>query len=131
MCRASPLQRARVSLRFALMRLLRVVAGLCAVLAYAGCRLETAPAGLPYLVLDPIIDSLFVGNQAPRPSVTYYDGAGRSRTPAATEIRWASSDTAVLAVGSVARPVNPRPRGLPVLRAPLRKTPGRAPAGGS
>src|SRR2546426_5674766 len=67
MCRASPLQRARVSLRFALMRLLRVVAGLCAVLAYAGCRLETAPAGLPYLVLDPIIDSLFVGNQAPRP----------------------------------------------------------------
>src|SRR2546425_8123396 len=94
MCRASPLQRARVSLRFALMRLLRVVAGLCAVLAYAGCRLETAPAGLPYLVLDPIIDSLFVGNQAPRPSVTYYDGAGRSRTPAATEIRWASSDTA-------------------------------------
>src|SRR2546427_5056901 len=114
MCRASPLQPARVSLRFAFMRLLRVVAGLCAVLAYAGCRLETAPAGLPYVVLDPIIDSLFVGDQAPRPSVTYYDGAGRSRTPAATEIRWASSDTAVVAVGSGDRPGDPPPPRPPV-----------------
>src|SRR5437773_12263229 len=100
MCRASPLERARLSLRFALTRRLRVVAGLCAVHAYAGCRLETAPAGLPYLVLDPIIDSLFVGHQAARPSVTCYDGGGRSRTPAAAEIRWASSDTALLAVDS-------------------------------
>src|SRR2546426_3688339 len=122
MCRASPLQRARVSLRFALMRLLRVVAGLCAVLAYAGCRLETAPAGLPYLVLDPIIDSLFVGNQAPRPSVTYYDGAGRSRTPAATEIRWASSDTAGAARGRVGGPRNTAPRGPAVFVAARPKT---------
>src|SRR5207245_6196356 len=126
MCRASPLQRARVSLRFALMRLLRVVAGLCAVLAYAGCRLETAPAGLPYLVLDPIIDSLFVGNQAPRPSVTYYDGAGRSRTPAATEIRWASSDTAVLAVDSVTGRMTARRRGLAFIVATVQNTQGGA-----
>src|SRR3989475_6125453 len=108
------------------MRLLRVVAGLCAVLAYAGCRLETAPARLPYLVLDPIIDSLFVGNQAPRPSVTYYDGAGRSRTPAATEIRWASSDTAVLAVDSVTRRMTARPRGLAFIVATLQNTQGGA-----
>src|SRR2546428_13753646 len=126
MCRASPLQRARVSLRFALMRLLRVVAGLCAVLAYAGCRLETARAGLPYLVLDPIIDSLFVGNQAPRPSVTYYDGAGRSRTPAATEIRWASSDTAVLALENGTGPMNRRRRRPPVHIAALPNTQGAA-----
>ena len=126
MCRASPLERARVSLRFALMRLLRVVAGLCAVLAYAGCRLETAPAGLPYLVLDPIIDSLFVGNQAPRPSVTYYDGAGRSRTPAATEVRWASSDTAVLAVDSVTGRMTARRRGLAFIVATVQNTQGGA-----
>src|SRR5881396_2705327 len=115
MCRASPLERARVSLRFALMRLLRVVAGLCAVLAYAGCRLETAPAGLPYLVLDPIIDSLFVGNQAPRPSVTYYDGAGRSRPPPAT----------VLSSASTGR-MTARRRGLAFIVATVQNTQGGA-----
>ena len=81
---------------------------------------------MPYLVLDPIIDSLFVGNQAPRPSVTYYDGAGRSRTPAATEISWASSDTAVLAVDSVTGRMTARRRGLAFIVATVQNTQGGA-----
>src|SRR5207247_7314638 len=73
-----------------------------------------------------IIDSLFVGNQAPRPSVTYYDGAGRSRTPAATEVRWASSDTAVLAVDSVTGRMTARRRGLAFIVATVQNTQGGA-----
>jgi hypothetical protein len=94
------------------MRLMRVAAGLCAVLAYAGCSLDTAPGGSPYLVLAPVLDSLFVGDVALRPSVTYYDGVGGARVPTATEIRWASSDTAVLAVDSVTGRMTARRRGL-------------------
>jgi hypothetical protein len=83
------------------MKRMHLVTALCALLTYAGCSLETAPSGSPYLALAPILDSLFVGDQALRPSVTYYDGSGASRTPAASEITWASSDATVLAVDSV------------------------------
>src|SRR2546427_1135540 len=110
MHRASAAVPANVSLGPTAMRVMRVATMLCALLACVGCSLETN-FSQPYLVLAPILDSLFVGDQALRPSVTYYDGSGASRTPAATEIRWASSDPTVLAVDGVTGQITGLKRG--------------------
>jgi len=59
------------------MRLVRVAAALCAALAWFGCRDTTASAS-PYVVLAPVLDSLLVGDQILAPSVTYYDGVGKT-----------------------------------------------------
>ena len=79
---------------------MRLAAGLCAVVTWWGCR-DLTVAGPPSLVIDPVLDSLFVGDVSLRPSVIYYDGAGGSRIPAPTEIHWACTDTATLGVDSV------------------------------
>jgi hypothetical protein len=105
---------------------MRVLTALCALLFYAGCSLETGPARSPYLVLAPILDSLFVGDSALRRSVIYYDGSGASRTPAASEITWASSDRTVLAVDSVTGKMTGVKRGVVLVIATVQNVQGSA-----
>ncbi len=91
------------------------MAALCAALA---CSLGdiSAPAS-PYVVLDPVLDSLFVGGEDLLPSVTYYDGKGNSRTPLSSEIGWQSSDTTILRVDTVSRRMIGRGRGIAIIVA--------------
>src|SRR2546427_8371194 len=63
MHRASAAVPANVSLGPTAMRVMRVATMLCALLACVGCSLETTFSGQPYLVLAPILDSLFVGDR--------------------------------------------------------------------
>ncbi len=99
--------------------------GLCLVLAWSACN-DLSVGGAPYLVLAPVLDSLFVGDQAARPSVTYYDGNGGSRTPASSEVTWASSDTAVLGVDSVTGRLTARRRGIAGIVATVQNVQGVA-----
>lgn len=107
------------------MRRMRLAAGLCAAVTWSGCR-DLTPPGRPSLVLDPVLDSLFVGDVSLRPSATYYDGAGGSRIPAPTEIHWASSDTATLGVDSVTGRMTARRRGIALVLATVQSTLGSA-----
>src|SRR3989442_577623 len=73
---------------------------LCA-LAVAACQdLSSKPT--PYMLLNPVLDSLVVGDQSPPPSVTYYDGQRGSLTPAPSELTWSSTDTSAVRVWSLA-----------------------------
>src|SRR2546425_11831864 len=68
---------------------------LCA--ALAACVKSTTLQ--KFVVLDPIFDSVFVGNQKPLPSVIYFDG-DKLQTPPASAVTWQSSDPAILAVNN-------------------------------
>ena len=105
------------------MRRMRLAAGVCAVVTWWGCR-DLTVAGPPSLVIDPVLDSLFVGDVSLRPSVIYYDGAGGSRIPAPTEIHWASSDTATLEVDSLTGRMTARRRGIALILATVQSTRG-------
>src|SRR3989442_1596516 len=67
--------------------------------ALAACVESTS---LPrFVALDPILDSVFVGDLRPLPNVTYFDG-DKLQTPAASAVTWQSSDPAILDVNNPA-----------------------------
>jgi len=101
-----------------------LLAALCGVLA---CSIgDVSGPVLPYVVLEPILDSLFVGEVDPLPSVTYFDGRGNSRTPLPIEIRWQSSDTTILRVDSASRRMTARGRGIAIVVATVSNVSGQA-----
>jgi len=60
------------------------LAALCGALA---CSIGDVSAPVsPYVLLDPVLDSLFVGHERPLPAVTYFDGRGNFRTPSPNKI---------------------------------------------
>src|SRR2546428_13584550 len=63
-----------------------------------------------FVALDPILDSVFVGDLRPLPNVTYFDG-DKLQTPAATAVTWQSSDPACLDVNNPAGQVRGLQRG--------------------
>jgi len=64
----------------------------------AACGVS-GPGGSPRVVIDPILDSLFVGDTLAARAVRYFDARGDSQ--ATGPVRWTSSDTALLRVDSV------------------------------
>ncbi|HEY6208696.1 MAG TPA: hypothetical protein VIW28_06530 [Gemmatimonadales bacterium] len=101
-----------------------LLAALCGVLA---CSIgDVSGPVLPYVVLEPILDSLFVGEVDPLPSVTYFDGRGNSRTPLPIEIRWQSSDTTILSVDSASRRMTARGRGIAIVVATVNSVSGQS-----
>lgn len=77
-------------------RLLR--RALCA-LAFAAACGENGPGGSPRVLLEPILDSLFVGDTLPARAVTYLDARGDTQVTG--PVRWTTSDAAVFTVDSV------------------------------
>src|SRR2546422_8352481 len=95
---------------------------LCAALA-ACIGSSTSPT--PRVMLDPILDSLFVGDKIPPPAVTYFDGTS-TQTPPPSQIVWSSSDATIMAVDPATRQITRRQRGLPGGIAPINNTQARA-----
>jgi len=92
---------------------------LCA--ALAACAPSTS---LPkFVVLDPIFDSVFVGNQKPLPNVIYFDGE-KLQTPPASAVTWQSSDPTVLAVNSPSGQIKGLKRGSASVGATVEGTQG-------
>lgn len=60
---------------------------------------ESGPAAVPRVLVNPILDSLFVGDTVPARSVTYLDARGDTQPTG--PVRWTSSDTNVARVDSV------------------------------
>jgi len=98
------------------------LAALCGALA---CSIGDVSAPVsPYVLLDPVLDSLFVGHERPLPAVTYFDGRGNSRIPSPSEIQWQSSDTTILRVDSIR--MTGRGRGIAIVVATVNRVPGQA-----
>src|SRR3989475_6790328 len=94
---------------------------LCA--ALAACVESTS---LPrFVALDPILDSVFVGDQAQLPNVTYFDG-DKLQTPPASEVTWQSSDAAILAVNNPPGKIQGLKRGTALVIATVQNTQGSA-----
>src|SRR3989442_12063820 len=96
---------------------------LCAALA-ACIGSSTSPT--PRVMLDPILDSLFVGDKIPPPAVTYFDGTS-TQTPPPSQIVWSSSDATIMAVDPPTRQVTERHRRPPLGLPPNNKPHGRPP----
>src|SRR2546427_8319549 len=92
---------------------------LCAALA-ACVKSTTLPK---FVVLDPIFDSVFVGNQKPLPSVIYFDG-DKLQTPPASAVTWQSSDPTVLAVNNPSGQIKGLKRGSAFVSATVESTQG-------
>src|SRR2546422_7148076 len=92
---------------------------LCA--ALAACAKSTS---LPkFVVLDPIFDSVFVGNRRPLPNVIYFDG-DKLQTPPASAVTWQSSDPTVLAVNNPSGQIKGLKRGSAFVSATVESTQG-------
>ena len=92
---------------------------LCA--ALAACVKSTS---LPkFVVLDPIFDSVFVGNQKPLPSVIYFDG-DKLQTPPPSAVTWQSSDPTILAVNNPSGQIQGLRRGTAIVSATVENTQG-------
>src|SRR2546428_2986744 len=91
---------------------------LCAALA-ACIGSSTSPT--PRVMLDPILDSLFVGDKIPPPAVTYFDGTS-TQTPPPSQIVWSSSDATIMAVDPATGQITGRQRGLAVVIATINNT---------
>src|SRR5213076_2507855 len=104
------------------MRATLLTAALCGALA---CSIGDVSAPVsPYVLLDPVLDSLIVGDDNPLPSVTYFDGRGNSRTPSPSEIHWQSSDTTILQVDTIRRRMTGRGRGIALIAATVNNVQG-------
>lgn len=86
---------------------------LCAALAAACSGTEPSPS--PRVTVQPILDSLFVGDTLAARTATYFDGAGNPQPTG--PVRWISSDTSVLGVDSVTGELAGRRAGAAVLSA--------------
>src|SRR2546428_7332643 len=92
---------------------------LCA--ALAACAKSTS---LPkFVVLDPIFDSVFVGNRRPLPNVIYFDG-DKLQTPPASAVAWQSSGPTVLAVNNPSGQIKGLKRGSAFVSATVESTQG-------
>jgi len=76
-------------------------------------------------MLDPIVDSLFVGDQTPPPTVTYYDASGNATVIPPAQASWRSSDSTILSVSVTGR-MTGRKRGIAFLLATVQGTNGIA-----
>jgi hypothetical protein len=76
---------------------------------------ESGPAATPRVLVNPILDSLFVGDTVPTRSVVYLDARGD--TQPAGPVRWTSSDSTVARVDSVSGQIVGRRAGAAVLSA--------------
>ncbi len=89
----------------------------------AACSSGTTNAGTPYIVVSPIVDSLFVGDSAPPPQVTYYDASGKQQ-PTGT-IAWSSNATIVATVDSQTGEIHGVGPGTAVITASANGTTGQ------
>ena len=92
---------------------------LCA--ALAACVKSTSLS--KFVVLDPIFDSVFVGNLKPLPSVIYFDG-DQLQTPPASAVTWQSSDPTILAVNNPSGQIKGLKRGTASVSATVENTQG-------
>src|SRR3989475_2079457 len=92
---------------------------LCA--ALAACVKSTSLS--KFVVLDPIFDSVFVGNLKPLPSVIYFDG-DQLQTPPASAVTWQSSDPTILAVNNPPGQIKGLKRGTAFVSATVENTQG-------
>src|SRR2546422_9642963 len=90
---------------------------LCA--ALAACVKSTSLS--KFVVLDPIFDSVFVGNLKPLPSVIYFDG-DQLQTPPASAVTWQSSDPTILAVNNPPGQIKGLKRGTAFVSATVENT---------
>src|SRR5438309_887189 len=92
---------------------------LCATLA--ACVKSTSLQ--KFVELDPIFDSVFVGNLKPLPSVIYFDG-DKLQTPPASAVTWQSSDPTILAVNNPSGQIKGLKRGTAFVSATVENTQG-------
>ncbi len=82
------------------------------------------PATLPYLLLSPLVDSVFTGDTLSAPAVTYYDAQGHPQS--AGTVRWSTSAPSIASVDSVTGVVHGIARGFAVVTASARGAQGSA-----
>ena len=60
------------------------------------CGLEVGQLTSPKLILTPLLDSMFLGDQLVKRQITFYDAHGNVQDPGA--VQWSTHDTAVIAI---------------------------------
>src|SRR2546422_3291218 len=92
--------------------------------ALAACVDLGVPHGVPSLSIQPVLDSVFVGDRTLAHRVTYFDENGNVQ-PAGTVV-WTSTDTTIATINTQTGAVTGVRRGSVVINASAHGTPGGA-----
>ncbi len=92
--------------------------------ALAACVDLGVPHGVPSLTIQPVLDSVFVGDRTLAHRVTYFDENGNIQ-PAGTVV-WTSTDTTIATINAQTGAVTGVKRGSVVITASAHGTPGGA-----
>jgi hypothetical protein len=92
--------------------------------ALAAC-VESTSAPVAFVMLHPILDSLYVGEEIPAPTVTYFDGRGGSVIASPSQVSWQSTNATVLSVAADGT-IQGLKRGIALLIATVQGTQGNA-----
>ena len=60
------------------------------------CGLDVGPLGAPKILLTPVLDTVFFGDQLVKRQVTYIDAHGAVQDPG--PVAWSTKDTSVISV---------------------------------
>src|SRR3989441_4142201 len=92
--------------------------------ALAACVDLGVPHGVPALTIQPVLDSVFVGDRTLAHRVTYFDENGNVQ-PAGTRV-WTSTDPTIATIDPPTGGVTGVERGSVVINAAAHGTPGGA-----
>src|SRR5436190_4859349 len=79
------------------------------------CGLEVGPLHAPNLVLTPVLDSMFVGDQLLRRQATYFDEHGTAQNPGV--VTWSSNDSNIASVDKSTGKITGRAPGIAAIFA--------------
>ena len=88
------------------------------------CGLDVGPLGAPKMVLTPVLDSMFTGDQLLKRQVTFIDAHGNLQDPG--PVAWSTRDTAIIAVDPSTGKITGRSPGNAVVLADAQGTQGFA-----
>lgn len=102
----------------------RILVGAALAGALLACGLDVAPLGVPRIILTPVLDTVFLGDQLVKRQLTFYDEHGNVQDPGA--VLWSTTDTSVLSVDAASGKVTGHGPGIGVLHADAKSAEGFA-----
>lgn len=93
----------------------RILVGAVLTGTLLACGLDVGALNTPKIILTPLLDSMFLGDQLLKRQLTFYDAHGNVQDPGA--VQWSTRDTAVIAIDPVTGKITAHGPGIALVLA--------------
>lgn len=93
-------------------------------LGLLGCGLDVGALNTPKIILTPLLDSMFLGDQLVKRQITFYDAHGNVQDPGA--VQWSTPDTAVISIDAATGKITAHGPGIALVFANAQSAEGFA-----